>query len=278
MLQRAHSIRRGHRGKQDRWASRRTERRAQADLAKLRQAALGQVTITEGFAAMRRKCRELHQGADFEARVAMGLAQYGFTRDAHKVVDSDPESEGDAPQPAREDEGGGETTAHCDDGDDWLYDADFKDPAVIQKLIPPPAPKEYVQPRGPDDATQQLVRFSPNRETPATLRAILAARADPNVNVCEGDPLPLLPELQAELLRARVDPSNFVRKVAMSPLLIVISRARQEHLEEMRDVLIENGAEYGIEERRRYQSRYDSDQYDPIYLREFHKSATAYVA
>ena len=73
-----------------------------------------------------------------------------------------------------------------------------------------------------------------------------------------------------------VDPNNFARKVDMSPLLIVISRARPEHLEEMRDVLIEHGAEYGVEERRRYQSRYDSDQYDPIYLREFHKSATAY--
>ena len=86
----------------------------------------------------------------------------------------------------------------------------------------------------------------------------------------------LLPELQGELLRARVDPNKFVRKASMSPLLIVISRARPEHLEEMRDALIENGAEYGVEERRRYKSRYDSDQYDPIYLREFHKSATSY--
>jgi hypothetical protein len=56
---------------------------------------------------------------------------------------------------------------------------------------------------------------------------------------------------------------------------MVISRARQEHLEEMRDVLIEHGAEYGVEERRRYQSRCDSDEYDPIYLRKFHRSATS---
>ena len=221
-----------------------------------------------GFAAMRTKCRELHQEAEFEARVAMGLAQHGFVRDAHKVVDSDPESDADAaaPQPAQQSE-----------GDDWLYDADFKDPAVIQKLFAPPLPHATkVPPKDARDATQQLVRFSPNRETPAALRAILAARADPNVNVCEGEPLPLLPELQGELLRARVDPSQFVRKASMSPLLIVISRARPEHLEEMCNVLIENGAEYGVEARRRYQSRYDSDRYDPIYLREFHKSATSY--
>ena len=62
-----------------------------------------------------------------------------------------------------------------------------------------------------------------------------------------------------------------------APLLMVISRARQEHLEEVRDVLIEYGADYGVEERRRYQSRCDSDEYDPIYLREFHKSATSYL-
>ena len=67
---------------------RRTERRAKADLAKLRQAAQAHANITDGFAAMRQKSRELHQEAEFEANVAMGLAQYGFVRDAHKVVDS----------------------------------------------------------------------------------------------------------------------------------------------------------------------------------------------
>ena len=67
---------------------RQTERRAKADLAKLRHAAQGQATVMEGIAAMRRKSRELQQEAEFEANVAMGLAQYGFVRDAHKVVDS----------------------------------------------------------------------------------------------------------------------------------------------------------------------------------------------
>ena len=103
---------------------RRTERRANADLAKLRQAAQGQATITEGFAVMRAKCRELHQEAEFEANVAMGLAQYGFVREAHKVVDSDPESEPDASAPP---------PAQGAEGSDWLYEADFKDPAVVQK-------------------------------------------------------------------------------------------------------------------------------------------------
>ena len=75
------------------------------------------------------------------------------------------------------------------------------------------------------------------------------------------------------VLDARIDPSRFVRKVKMTPLLMVINPARQEHLEEMRDVLIEYGAEYGVEERRRHQSCCDSDEYDPIYLRNFRRSA-----
>ena len=50
---------------------RRTERRAQADLGKLRKAAIGQATIANGFVATRAKCKEVHEEADFEARVAI---------------------------------------------------------------------------------------------------------------------------------------------------------------------------------------------------------------
>ena len=122
---------------------RRTERRAKADLAKLRQAAQGHVTITDGFAAMRTKCRELHH----EARVAMGLAQCRFVCDAHKAVDSDPESEADAAAPQ---------SAQQPEGDDWTYNADFTDPAVIQKLFPPPPAKVTKAP--PNDAKDTTQR------------------------------------------------------------------------------------------------------------------------
>ena len=79
----------------------------------------------------------------------MGLARYGLTRDAHKVADSDPESEGEAAAPARK-----------GDGDDCVYDAGFSDPAVVKKMFPTPAPKKFVAPKDEQDATQQLVRFS----------------------------------------------------------------------------------------------------------------------
>ena len=120
---------------------RQAERRAKADLAKLRQAAQGRATMKESIAAMRQKSRELHQEAEFEANVAMGFAQYGLVRDAHKVVDSDPESDGPAPV----------------DHDDSFEAADFSDPAVVKKFFPPPAPKPpRAPPRDAADATRQL--------------------------------------------------------------------------------------------------------------------------
>ena len=126
---------------------RQAERRAKADLAKLRQAAQGHATMKESIAAMRQKSRELHQEAEFEANVAMGVAQYGLVRDAHKVVDSDPESDGPAPV----------------DHDDSFEAADFSDPAVVKKFFPPPAPKPpRAPPRDAADATRQLADFMPS--------------------------------------------------------------------------------------------------------------------
>ena len=124
--------------------ARQSKRRAQIDLDKLRAAAQGKEIQTVGFAAMRAKNQELHEEADMENRVAFGSAQYHTQRVAHKTDDSDLESNGDA-----------------DDGyvgDDWLFDADFTNPATVKKLFPPPAPKApRPPPKDAEDATQQLL-------------------------------------------------------------------------------------------------------------------------
>jgi hypothetical protein len=79
--------------------------------------------------------------------------------------------------------------------------------------------------------------------------------------------------VQRDLLIARIDPNKTTRLKAMTPLRMVIRFAREEHLEEMRDVLVEYGANYGPDERRAYKAKWEAIRYDPSYLREFHRSA-----
>ena len=101
-----------------------TERRAQADLAMLREAALGHTIWADGVAAMKAKALALMEGAEKEARVAMGIDQYLAQRLAHKVEDSDPETDGD------------------DEGDCASDDYDYSNPKVLDQLAPLPAPKQ----------------------------------------------------------------------------------------------------------------------------------------
>ena len=78
------------RNKHIRGPTRNSRRRAERDLLSIRKASEGHSVWAEAIAAIYAKSRELSQEAEFEANVALGLAQYGFVRDAHKVVDSLP--------------------------------------------------------------------------------------------------------------------------------------------------------------------------------------------
>ena len=145
---------------------RQSERRAENDLATLREAARAQKTWPEQVAAMQQAAEVLRESAQLEKRVARGVAQYEAQKQAHKAEDSDPETTGD------EDDG----------ADDQYYGLDE---AAIAKLIesippqraPPPPPGDA------NDANVQLARFLPNSEKPETLEAILRANADPNLIV-----------------------------------------------------------------------------------------------
>ena len=154
-----------------------TERRAQADLDMLRGAALGHSSWADGIcvAAMKAKALALTEGADKEARVAMGIDQYLHQRMAHKVEDSDPDTDGD------------------DAGDGASDDYDYSDPKVLEKTTPPPVPKKgsTQPPRDAADATARLACFRATQETPEALRVLLSARADPNAVAGEGDHPPL---------------------------------------------------------------------------------------
>ena len=149
------------------------ERRAESDLAMLREAARGKTTWPEQVAAMQQAARQLHERAQFETRVARGVAQYDAQRQAHKADDSEQETSGDE-----------------DDGrDDQYYGLDV---ATVAKMVEAlPAPR--AQPPPPvdaNDANVQLARFRPINEKPETLEAILRARADPNL-IVDADISPL---------------------------------------------------------------------------------------
>ena len=209
--------------------------RAERDLASMREASQGHATWAEGLAAMHSENLELHQASEKEARVAMGIDQYLSQRMAHKVEDSDPDTEGD------------------DEGDCAPDAYDYSDPQVLEKcLAQPPVPKQgpTQPPRDADEATARLACFRATQETPDALRVLLSARADPNVVAGEGD---------------------------LCPLMRVIIFAHEDHVHEMRDLLIDFGATNGEAELKRWKMRLDADRADPIYLREFHRSANYFV-
>ena len=209
-----------------------TERRAEADLAMLRGAALGHSAWADGIcvAAMKAKALALMEGAEKEARVAMGIDQYLSQRMAHKVEDSDPDTDGD------------------DEGDCASDDYDYSDLKVLDKLAPPPVPKQggpTQPPRDAAEATARLACFRSTQETPESLRVLLSARADPNVVAGEGD---------------------------LAPLWMVMRYAHNHHVREMRDLLIEFGATNGEAELERWEDRLNIDRWEPIFMRDFHRS------
>ena len=276
--------------------TRSSRRRAERDLLSIRKASEGHSDWAEAIAAIYAKSRELSQEAEFEANVALGLAQYGFVRDAHKVVDSDLESEGDAPvghdaadkcakrakanasmhttkvdlrQEAETEarvamginECEAQRLAHTidvedsdmeaqtegDDDQDGVLAEDFADPKVLDKLFPPPAPKEPVRPpQDAKDATIQLARFRYPFETPSVLTMLLSARADSNVVAKEGD----LPPLQTAILLAH-----------------------PRHVHEFRETLLAFGATNGREERNMWHRRQQRDLIDPIYVAKLRRLA-----
>ena len=213
-----------------------SNRRAENDLAAFRSTAATCATWDDGIAAMEKLSVELHLAALKEARVALGLEQYLSQQMAHKVEDSDSESA---------------ESVGAEAGDGYIWeDADFSDPKVLEKLFPPPAPKQgpTQPPQDASEATARLAWFQFAKETPDALHDMLIARADPNVVEGEGD---------------------------HPPLWNAMNYADNAHVHAMRDLLIQYGAKNGKVELARWRRRQEADRIDPIFLRNFHRSAAA---
>jgi len=89
------------------------------------------------------------------------------------------------------------------------------------------------------DATAELSRFRPIHATPSDLKYLLENRADPNMPVRSGD---------------------------ITPLRKVMSFAHEKHVAEMRNLLLEFGANESDEDKERWKLRQRSDFSDRLQM------------
>jgi len=121
------------------------------------------------------------------------------------------------------------------DDEPWLMDY----PSPREDVAPTPAEK---LPLTPAQATEALETFHPVRSCPADLEHLLQCRADPNMPIKEGN---------------------------ISPLRNVIAFARSEvHLEKMRQLLLDYGANESKEDRERLVTTQKAFLFDAMRIRE----------
>ena len=146
--------------------TRTSKRRAEADLAKLREASQGHDTWSQQLRAVQTEVEHLIIQAQRENGVALGIDMYEAKRMEHKTDDSDP-SDGD-------DEDGDEDPYGQLDYEAAVRLAEEADAATA---APQPPPVDA------NEATVRLACFRAIKETPEALEQILRARADPNLVV-----------------------------------------------------------------------------------------------
>ena len=74
----------------------------------------------------------------------------------------------------------------------------------------------------------------------------------------------------------RADPNVVAGEGDLPPLWRVMRFAHNQHIHEMRDLLIEFGAVNGEAELERKEDRLNSDRFEPIFMRDFHRPAVLF--
>jgi hypothetical protein len=201
------------------------QRRAQADLEAIRAAAASKPTQTEHFETMANEAHRLQKHAAFEVEVAIAVGKEQFDR---KHMQTDSESGPD---------------------DEPFPDYDVSTRAAVKRLMTSPQPRKISRKEAPPasmfEATAQLSRFRPVYGDVASLRALLEARADPNINLGQS--------------------------IASSPLGRVTTFAPDWNVCEMRQLLIDYGAVEGQADKKRWGTREESIIGEPIWLANFHR-------
>ena len=107
--------------------------------------------------------------------------------------------------------------------------------------------QDLILPTSPEEATRVLSEFRPSQNIPATLQAILSAKADPNITIRVG---------------------------GGTPLHNVIAFARKAHVRDMRRQLLEAGATECDAMKDRWVTRCRADASDDAWVANFHREPT----
>ena len=130
-----------------------------------------------------------------------------------------------------------------EEDDPWMLEI----PSNEDVAATPPSQR---QPLTPHEADVALQGFRPIKARPEVLEHILACRADPN------KPLTVPGDI--------------------SPLDKVLTFARAEHVEKMRQLLLDHSANESEEQRKRWVTRQRADLYESIRIREFREDIRDY--
>jgi hypothetical protein len=206
-------------------------RRAQADLETIRAAAASKPARPEYFEAMADEAHRLQKHAAFEAEVAIAVGREQRDR-KHMQTDSESEL------------GNNADTIH----DEPFPSYDVSTAEARERLVTAPRPRKKPRKELPPanrlEATTRLAQFRPFIARPADLRALLEARAEPNVCIGAG---------------------------SVTPLQNVLTFAQACDVAEMRLLLLEYGASQSMEDRDHWKTRAGYDKYEPTWLANFHR-------
>jgi hypothetical protein len=212
-------------------------RRAQADLETIRAAAASKPARPECFEAMADEAHRLQKHAAFEAEVAIAVGKEQRDR-KHMLTDSESEPE----------QGNIDYAIH----DEPFPSYDVSTPEARERLVTAPRPRKKPREEKPPanslEATTRLAQFRPVIARPADLRALLEARAEPNVCIGAG---------------------------SVTPLQNVLTFAQACDVAEMRLLLLEYGASQSMEDRDHWKTRAGYDKYEPTWLTNFHRDDRA---
>ena len=169
----------------------------------------------------------------------------------HVLPDPDPDSESDGGKTLKGDKHAGESEETDDDDPFPCYDVSTDEACArlasltlsgLPVAETPVARSSYTV-AFDADASAKLARFRPINETVESLRALLEARAEPNVILAPG---------------------------CLSPLRNVICFAHKNDVAAMRTVLLENGATEQPDDKERWEIRRRADYNEIAWLKKFH--------